>query len=121
MKIPLGFGVTLIALFMTCAQAETISFEGTWSAPSLSQPDTPIIFALLPGGKATEQIAAYRGTGRWKVENGAARISWASEWIGLLRPKAEGGFELLTWKKGSAPDGPPDDTQPARRIEASKK
>src|SRR5262245_12984660 len=111
MKNILAAGVVLIALFMACAQAEPVSFEGTWSAPSLSQPDVPIIFSLLPGGKATEQVGAYRGVGTWKVENGTARISWASEWIGLLRPKADGGFELLTWKKGSAPDAPPDDTQ----------
>jgi hypothetical protein len=36
--------------------------------------------------------------------------------MGLLRSKPDGTCELLTWKKGSSPDGSPDDIQPARRI-----
>lgn len=109
---------TLAVFLLTPAMAGTqASFEGDWSAPSLSQPNTPLLFSLRPDGKADERVGAYRGVGTWKVEEGAARITWASGWIGLLRPATAGGFELLTWKKGSLPNGPPDHMVPARRVE----
>ena len=87
------------------------TLEGRWSAPSLSQPNVRIIFSLLPGGKATEQVGSYHGTGTWKLENDSARIQWGSGWIGLLRPAKNGGYELLTWKTKTSPTAPPDDTQ----------
>lgn len=128
MRIParwakgLGAAWTLAAVWLVPALAGTpISFEGSWSAPSLSQPATPLIFSLLPGGKATEQVGSYHGVGTWKLQGGVVKISWASEWAGLLRPSKQGGFELLTWKKGRSPDGPPDDIQPAQRVDAPAK
>ncbi|WP_296808060.1 hypothetical protein [Thiocapsa sp.] len=93
------------------------ALEGTWSAPSLSRPETPIVIGLLPGGIATEQIGDYRGSGTWTPEGGAARIDWGKGWVGLLRPMPEGGHRLLTWKAGSPPAGPPDDDKPAERID----
>lgn len=112
------FAAVIFALCLNGAAAGTeFSFVGTWSAPSLSQPDTPIILILLPGGKASEQVGTYHGVGTWKTEAGAAKISWASGWFGLLRPTTNGGFELLTWKKGSSMEGKPDDMQPAHRVE----
>lgn len=116
MKLSLGLAVALMSLLVIPGWADNeLAVTGTWSAPSLSQPSTPLIFSLLPGGKATEQVGSYRGTGTWMVDGALVKITWDSGWIGHLRPSAN-GFELLTWKKGSPLDGPPDDIQPAHRI-----
>lgn len=106
--------VALLVLLSTAAGAE--SLEGTWSAPSLSRPDTPILIGLLPEGKATEQIGDYRSVGRWTSEGSSARIDWGKGWIGILRRTSDGEYRLLTWKGGSPLDGPPDDDKPAVRI-----
>lgn len=90
------------------------SWIGTWSAPSLSRPDTPILITLSPDGRATEQVGSYRGTGTWRTARHAALIDWASGWHGVLRRTTD-GVELRTWRAGSDPEGPPDDVQPARR------
>jgi|GEM_PF-2080877 len=96
--------------------ANPAAWTGTWSAPSLSQPSVPIIICLHTGGTATEHVGDYRGTGTWKIEGTVAKIHWTSKWTGLLRPAANGGFELLTWKSDTQLDHAPDDIQPARRI-----
>jgi quercetin dioxygenase-like cupin family protein len=96
--------------------AKPAALAGTWSAPSLSQPAVPIIFTLASDGTAIEQVGDYRGRGRWSREGDAARIAWDSGWSGLLRPAGGKAWELATWKKDSAPDGPPDDRQQARRL-----
>lgn len=115
MRKRLGRAAGLLALWILPAFAGTPgSLEGTWSVPSLSQRATPMIFSLLPDGKATERVGTYQGEGTWKIEGDAARIHWSSGWTGLFRPSSTGGYELATWKKGSPPDGPPDDVQPAR-------
>ena len=98
----------------TTAKDEAGSWIGTWSAPSLSQPDTPIIITLMADGRATEEVGAYRGAGRWRVERRRALIDWASGWHGEMRRTAR-GVELQTWKAGSERSGPPDDVQPAQR------
>lgn len=122
MKHPLALLPALLALLIAPGWAAPDSaFEGNWSAPSLSQPNIPLLFSLLPDGQATEQVGTYHGTGTWKIEDGVAKIAWSSQWTGELRPLPTGKFELLTWKKDSPRSGPPDDTQPARRIEASAK
>jgi len=41
---------TKICLEIRC---ERYRLEGTWSAPSLSRPDTPMVIGLLPGGVVT--------------------------------------------------------------------
>jgi hypothetical protein len=98
----------------TTAKDEAASWIGTWSAPSLSRPDTPIIITLMADGRATEEVGAYRGTGQWRVERGHAWIDWASGWRGELR-RTGSGVELRTWKAESDLQGAPDDVQPARR------
>ncbi len=108
--------VLAVAVWITANAAVAGSLEGAWSAPSLSNRSVPIVFTVLPEGKATEQIGKYHGVGTWTAEGDAVRIFWASEWTGLLRPTRNGGFELLTWKKGTNPNDPPDDVQPARRV-----
>ena len=110
----------LLLLLFSTAVGATDTFEGTWSAPSLSRPDTPIVIGLLPDGVATEQIGDYRGAGTWTSEDGSARIDWGKGWIGLLRPMPEGGYRLLTWKAGSPVAGPPDDDKPAVRVEPAR-
>jgi hypothetical protein len=116
----LRFAFLLLATFLTGAHPMAIAipeaWTGTWSAPSLSRPSIPIIISLETDGTATEQIGDYSGTGTWKIEGAAAKIHWSSKWTGLLRPAANGGFELLTWKSDTHPDQSPDDIQPARRI-----
>ncbi|MBE2181295.1 MAG: hypothetical protein IAE97_12580 [Chthoniobacterales bacterium] len=113
-------GILLCALTALAAFAEAIPSEdpwvGEWSAPSLSKPDVPIRISLLAGGEAKEQVGDYHGTGTWRAEDDGARIFWASGWTGLLRRDGEGGFELVTWKKGSPAEGPPDDVQKAGRL-----
>ena len=116
LKLRAGWVALVLVLTALSLPAEPASWVGTWSAPSLSQRAVPIIVSLQADGEATEQIGDYRGAGNWKIEGNSARILWASEWIGLLRPMATGGCELLTWKKGSLPTGPPDDIQAARRV-----
>lgn len=111
---------TPLALFLLPLMAGTPSYQGTWSAPSLSQPATPIIITLSADGQATEQVGAYHGKGTWKTTSSGAEITWASGWTGLLRPAAQDKFELLTWKPESSPNSPPADTQPARRITPDK-
>lgn len=106
--------VLLSVLLYATAGAE--SLEGTWSAPSLSRPDTPIVIGLLPGGEATEQIGDYHGAGTWTMDGTSARIDWGKGWVGLLRPTPNGDHRLITWKGGSPLDGPPDDDKPAVRI-----
>ncbi len=120
MKTPLR--ILLFALTALGAFAETPPAEdpwvGEWSAPSLSKPDIPIRISLLAGGEAREQVGDYHGTGTWRAEKDGARIFWASGWTGLLRRDGEGGFQLVTWKKGSPAEGPPDDVQKARRLQS---
>lgn len=94
---------------------EGVSWIGTWSAPSLSRPDTPIIITLAADGRATEEIGAYSGTGRWREEGGNARIEWASGWRGMMC-RVGRGFELRTWKSGSGPEAGPDDVQRVQRF-----
>jgi hypothetical protein len=108
--------LTVLLLVIAAAVAAADALEGTWSAPSLSRPDTPILIGLLPGGVATEAIGDYRGTGTWTREGSSARIDWGKGWIGLLRPTPSGDYRLLTWKAGSAVTGPPDDDKPAVRL-----
>ncbi|MBK1645825.1 hypothetical protein CKO25_14415 [Thiocapsa imhoffii] len=110
----LVFAVFFLLLATVVSASDTL--EGTWSAPSLSRPDTPILIGLLPGGIATEQIGDYRSSGTWTLDDGAARIDWGKGWIGLLRPMPDGRYRLLTWKTGSSPAGPPDDDKPVVRI-----
>lgn len=113
--------MALMAFLIPHGSAEPqIPFTGTWSAPSLSQPSTPIIVVIQPDGKATEQVGSFHGTGTWKVQNGIAQITWDSGWIGHLRIKAD-GFELLTWKNDTPPNAPPDDVQPAHRVNVISK
>lgn len=110
--------VLWLFLSLLAAQAgSSSSFEGTWTAPSLSRPDTPIVFALLSNGQATEELGSYRGGGKWQVENGAAKISWESGWVSVLHAKDDGTFEIQTWKTGSPFAGPPDDVQLAQRAD----
>lgn len=110
--------ITALALPQLIAGAEPAAqYEGSWSAPSVSNPATPFICFLLPEGKATEQVGEYRGKGTWRVVDGEAVISWESGWTNVLRPAGKGGFELLTWREGRATREPPDDVQPARRVE----
>lgn len=110
-----------VALFLTWAfmgsplVAGDAGWEGVWTAPSLSKPEVPIVVTLLPAGKATEKIGDFQGAGTWAAEGEAARILWDSGWVGLLRPTAKGGWELLTWKKETPRDQPPDDIQPATK------
>ena len=107
----------LTTLFLLIAQAEPPpAYQGTWSAPSLSQRSTPIIITLRADGQATEQVGTYHGLGTWKTTDAGAEILWASQWISLLRPTNDGKYELLTWKPNRTPSDPPDDTQPAQRI-----
>ena len=106
--------VLLLLLSAVVDAGDTL--EGTWSAPSLSRPETPIVIGLLPGGIATEQIGDYRGSGTWTPEDGAARIDWGKGWVGLLRPMPDGSHRLSTWKAGSPLAGPPDDDKPAERL-----
>jgi hypothetical protein len=116
MRISLGLAAAFVGLFLALGRADIeLSVTGRWSAPSLSQPSTPLIFSLLPDGRATEQIGSYHGTGTWLVDGTTVKIAWDSGWSGHLRPSAN-GFELLTWKKGSPLNGPPDDIQPARKL-----
>jgi hypothetical protein len=110
-----ALGLLVFAGCCTVSPAGPEAWSGTWSAPSLSRPDTPIIITLKPDGRATEQIGTYRGTGDWGGEAGVVRINWASGWRGVLRKSAGDGFELRTWKAGSPLDGPPDDVQAAQR------
>lgn len=118
MKTPRGGAAVFLALCVFMAlTGHADSWEGRWSVPSLSQPSIPMLFSLQPGGKAAEQIGEYRGGGTWKIAGNAVRIAWDSKWEAILQPMAEGGFELLTWKKGSDPQGPPDDRQAARKVE----
>ena len=107
----------LLLLLMSAAVAAADALEGTWSAPSLSRPETPIVIGLLPEGVATEKIGDYRGAGTWTMEDGSARIDWGKGWVGLLRPAPDGGYRLLTWKAGTPVAGPPDDDKPAVRVE----
>ena len=108
--------LAFLLLLLSAVVGAGDALEGTWSAPSLSRPETPIVIGLLPGGIATEQIGDYRGSGTWTLEDGAARIDWGKGWVGLLRPMPDGGYRLLTWKTGSSPAGPPDDDKPAVRV-----
>ncbi len=114
------FATILFTICFTCidplVSANPETWTGTWSAPSLSQPSIQIIIRLLPDGTATEHIGDYRGAGTWKIEGDTAKISWSSNWVGLLTPAANGGFELLTWKANNKMNEAPDDQQPARRI-----
>jgi hypothetical protein len=108
--------VCLVAIgCRTTAKNETDFWIGTWSAPSLSRPDTPIIITLMADGRASEEVGAYRGTGQWRVERGHARIDWASGWRGELR-RTGSRVELRTWKAESDLEGPPDDVQQALRV-----
>ena len=108
--------LAVLLLLFCAAVGAGDALEGTWSAPSLSRPETPILIGLLPGGIATEQIGDYRSSGTWTLEDGAARIDWGKGWVGLLRTMPDGGHRLLTWKTGSSPAGPPDDDKPAVRL-----
>jgi hypothetical protein len=108
--------LTVLLFVIIAAVAAADALEGTWSAPSLSRPDTSIVIGLLPDGVATEQIGDYRSTGTWTREGPSARINWGKGWVGLLRPTHSGDYRLLTWKEGSAVTGPPDDDKPAVRL-----
>lgn len=116
-KISAGWMACVLILTPCLVFAEPDSLVGTWSAPSLSQPSIPIIISLEASGKATEQIGSYRGTGTWTKKEGAAWISWASGWVGLLQPLPDGEYQLLTWKDGTPQDAHPDDRQPITRTE----
>lgn len=119
MRIPLTLTLASLLFLAVSGWAET-TVTGTWSAPSLSTPSTPIIFTLLPDGTATEQVGTYQGKGRWTLDNTLVTILWDSGWTGQLRI-GRNGFELLTWKKDSPLESPPDDIQPARRIGLEQK
>jgi len=113
--------VVISAILSGCASPPGSAFLcGTWSAPSLSRPDQPIVITLDSSGQAFEQIGDYHGRGIWKPEQNSACISWASGWTGLLRPAAAGQWELATWKKGTSLNHRPDDVQPARRLGPAK-
>jgi hypothetical protein len=105
------------ALFGASGEAGEVSFLGTWSAPSLSDPSKPIVITILRGGKVLEKVGDYQGDGKWESDGDRVRIKWTSGWVGLLRSTSAGTFELLTWRKGSPLDGEADDIQPARRVE----
>jgi len=114
-----AFLLVVLVIFTQFVRAEDPEVHlllGTWRARSLSNPELPIVITLATDGKATERIGDYHGTGTWKPVGGGIRIAWAGGWSGLLRPTSQGRVELLTWKKGTPIDGPPDDTQPAVRI-----
>ena len=121
MRKHLALAVAFVVLAVSGWAGSPMLIEGTWSAPSLSQPSTPVIFSLFQDGSATEQVGSYRGTGTWKLEDGTVKIAWTSGWTAELRRLPTRKFELLTWKKGSSPEGPPDDIQPAQRIGATVK
>jgi hypothetical protein len=92
------------------------SLFGTWSAPSLSPTEMPILIDLLPDCRARERIGDSQGRGHWTKEGEGVRIDWDVGWTGILRPEADGGRQLTTWKPDSPLTGPPDDDQPATRI-----
>lgn len=92
------------------------SLAGRWSAPSLSQPATPILINLKADGTATEQIGAYTGAGHWEMQGTSAKIHWDSGWVGRLRKSADDMYRLETWKKESDVRQPPDDSQFAKRL-----
>ena len=106
----------LPAILLTAGCVSSRPATGVWSVPSLSQPGVPMIFTLHPDGRAEEKIGDYHGTGKWKTEGGETHISWDSGWTGLLRQTGNNHFELLTWKKGTPLNQPPDDHQPALRL-----
>jgi hypothetical protein len=108
--------IVLTLWLLTTSAAAADDLIGTWSAPSLSRPDTPIIIGLRPDGVATEQIGDYRGAGTWTREGLTAHIDWGKGWFGILQPSGDGTYRLRTWKEGSSRDGPPDDDKPAERI-----
>lgn len=93
-----------------------IKLWGKWSAPSLSQPDQSIEINLQPDGRAQEKIGNHEAYGTWNAKGTSAHILWDSGWIGIIRPSANGRWEIATWKKGTPAVKAPDDVQPARRI-----
>jgi len=114
------FLLAVLAAGVLRAADTPAALEGTWLVRSLSNPELPMVVTLSSGGAVTEQIGNFRGAGTWKPEGEGARILWDSGWEGLLRPSAKGGYELLTWKKKTSRDHPPDDTQPAARQKPSR-
>jgi len=93
-----------------------IKLWGKWSAPSLSQPDKSIEISLQPDGRAQEKIGNYEAYGTWNAKGNSAHILWDSGWTGIIRPSANGRWEIASWKKGTPTVQAPDDVQPARRI-----
>lgn len=114
------FILLITLLFVSCtASRKTVSesvWLGVWSAPSLSRPDVPIQIALLKDGTATEQVGDYRGVGAWKMVGNSIRIDWHSQWVGVLRSSSD-GIQLATWRSESPKNAPPDDVQPATRVQ----
>ncbi len=115
----LGAAALALALGACATVTPARSLTGTWSAPSLSRPDQPIIFVLHSDGSASEHVADYHGRGRWETRGRTAWITWDSGWTGLLRPAPRGGHELLTWRRDHPLSSPADDRQPAVRLSAA--
>lgn len=110
----------LFAILLLAGCVSPRSTTGAWVVPSLSQPGVPMIFTLHPDGRAEEKIGDYHGTGKWKIKGRQTYISWNSGWTGILRRTGQDTFELLTWKKGTPINQPPDDRQTARRLASVK-
>ncbi len=87
-------------------------FLGRWRVGD-GQGNTFII-TLDRKGRATKSIGAARGT--WKVEDGAAHISWDDGWHDAIR-KAGNKYEKVAFGPGKTFSDQPDNVADAKSLE----
>jgi hypothetical protein len=107
---------SLVALVLLTVPLHGADVLAGWTVPSLSQLGVNMVIRLLADGTATEEIGTFQGRGKWTREGDGYLIGWESRWTGRLQHRADGKWELSTWKPDADRNGPPSDCQVATPL-----
>lgn len=116
-KIAKATTVVLAALFAlavaACSGPTESSFAGKWKVADTA--GTPFEITLGDNKSATANRSGEVMEGTWKVENGAAIITWKDGWTTKIAKDGD-GYTKTAWNKGLTMSNPPTNTSSAEKV-----
>jgi len=104
----------LLALAVTaCSGPPQSEFAGKWKVADTA--GTPFEITLGDDGSATANRSGEAMEGTWKVENGAAIISWKDGWTTKIAKDGD-GYAKTAWGAGLSTVDPPSNRSSAEKV-----